>query len=174
MSIYGFQHQSHEQALVCHFLFYHLVVNFMTTDVVLIGNIITTIGTVTAFAKNLVNETSVCAGVAATVGYWFYNKLITEPLKVFYYVGPVWGNAPPAEICFQMTGVPAAEWLSSSVMLQSCMKLLNNKFVKFDATVGTTVYFTVLTFLTLQFMCQCCFIRPIIREVGNLMNRPAR
>lgn len=104
-------------------------------------------------------------GLCAAAGTWLYNKLLTEPLRIFYFVGPVWGNLPPAEVCARITTVDAQRWASTPELQQACVELLDRKFTSFDAGVMTTLYFTFLTFVALQLFCRCCFLRPIMRDI---------
>jgi hypothetical protein len=111
------------------------------------------------------NTATASAGLAASAGYWFYQKTITDPLRTFYFVGPYWHNAPIPEVCFRMTNVDSKFWSSSADHMQECNDLTERQFRSFDATVMTTLYFTVLTFGLLQLCCQCCLVRPIIRAL---------
>lgn len=117
------------------------------------------------YVSTIKSATVACMSAAAAAGFWVYQKLVTDPLRIFYFVGPVWSNAPPAEICYDLTGVKAAWWEESPDRAQQCMNLLNRKFGSFDATVMTTLYFTIVTFILMQTICRCFFIRPIIREL---------
>lgn len=113
-----------------------------------------------------VNATTIaCATTAVGVGLWIYEKTITNPLRILYFVGPVWKNAPPEEICHSLTGVPSAWWAENLDRQQACSDLLERKFHSFDAGVMTTVYFAFLTFVLLQFACTCCCIRPLARAI---------
>ncbi|MDR3541652.1 MAG: hypothetical protein P4L69_11910 [Desulfosporosinus sp.] len=122
-------------------------------------------GIITTVSKAIGGSTVVCATAAVGVGLWLYEKTITNPLRVLYFVGPVWGNAPPEEICHSLTGVPAAWWMESVERQQACADLLERRFHSFDAGVMTCVYFTFLTFVILQLTFTCCCIRPLARAL---------
>lgn len=122
-----------------------------------------TSGVVTVFSA--VNKgTMACLGAATAAGYGVYNVLIRNPLRIFYFVGPIWRNAPPAEICYELTGVKAAWWEENQDRIEQCIELLERRFSSFDATVMTTAYFTVMTFVVMQLLCRCCFVRPLMAE----------
>lgn len=111
------------------------------------------------------NTTVACAGLATTAGWWIYNKLITNPLRTFYFVGPWWGNVPKPEICFRITNVEAKWWEANTDRMKECTALTEREFESWDATIMTTLYFTVLTFGILQMFCQCCVIKPIVHAI---------
>lgn len=122
-------------------------------------------GVVSTVTDAVSATTVACATTAVGVGWWIYEKTITNPLRILYFVGPVWKNAPPDEICHSLTGVPSSWWAENTERQQACADLLERKFHSFDAGVMTTVYFTFLTFVLLQIMCTCCCIRPLVRAV---------
>jgi hypothetical protein len=97
--------------------------------------------------------------------WWIYDKMITEPMRIFYFVGPWWGNAPKPEICYEITGIESKWWESTSTNMEECGKLVEKSFESWNAGVMTTLYFTALTFTVLQFFCTCCVVKPIIRAV---------
>lgn len=120
--------------------------------------------------STVTKTTAVCATAAVGAGLWLYEKTITNPLRILYFVGPVWKNAPPDEICHSITGVPAAWWAESGDHASACAELLDRKFHSFDASVMVTVYFTVLTFVVLQLVCTCCCIKPLAREIKRAVS----
>lgn len=124
------------------------------------------VGVVNTLAKT----TAACATAAVGVGVWVYEKTITNPLRILYFVGPVWKNAPPDEICHSLTGVPSSWWSENSDHAMACQELLERRFHSFDAGVMTTVYFTFLTFVILQLLCTCCCIRPMARELRRFVS----
>jgi hypothetical protein len=120
------------------------------------------------FVGTVANQVGAGAAIGVAAGAWLYNKLLTEPLRIFYFVGPIWGNLPPSEVCSRLTSVPGKQWESTPDLTQACLTLLDQKFTSFDASIMTTLYFAFLTFVVCQLVCGCCFIRPIIRELrGN-------
>lgn len=112
--------------------------------------------------------TAACLAAAAGCGLWVYDKLITEPLRIFYFVGPVWGAIPPEEICAQLTGKTAQWWTATEDRMQGCRELTEQRFHSWDAGIMTSFYFAILAFVVLQFTCNCCFIKPIIREIRRI------
>lgn len=111
------------------------------------------------------NVASACAAAATGLGWWVYEKVITNPLRIFYFVGPIWKNAPPDEICHSITGVPASWWIETRDRQQACSDLLERRFNSFDKGVMTTVYFAFLSFVLLQVMFTCCCVRPIAKAL---------
>jgi hypothetical protein len=122
------------------------------------------------FIKNTMNITTSsvrdfalgATGVAALAAMWVYNKMITVPLRTFYFVGPWWRNAPLSEICFKLTNIDSKNWEMNNQTQTMCRELTEREFESWDATVLTTLYFTALTFGTLQLCCSCFVIRPIV------------
>ena len=107
-----------------------------------------------------------CAAVAAAGGMRAYDLLITKPLRIFYFVGPVWGDLPAEEICSRMTGVAAQWWKETPDRMEQCAGLTGRQFHSFDAGVMTSVYFAALTFAVLQLTCNCFCVRPIVRALA--------
>lgn len=99
-----------------------------------------------------------------------YDKLITEPLRLFYFVGPWWGNAPTTEICYELTGVKASWWAENDDRMAECAALLERHFVSWDVTIMTVLYVTTLTFLLVNLMCSCLVVRPIVRAIEKYDN----
>lgn len=112
--------------------------------------------------------TTACAAAALGLGLWVYDKMITEPLRIFYFVGPVWGAIPNEEICAQLTGKTAAWWLATPDRMQGCRELTEQRFHSWDAGIMTSFYFAVLAFAVLQVTCNCCFVKPILREIRRV------
>lgn len=98
---------------------------------------------------------------AAIVGVllWIYDLLIINPLRVFYFVGPVWNNMDPLEICYQETGrqLPAMWWAESPDRLKTCDDILNRKFTSWSTGVCEVIYFSFLTFVVLQLLFNCLY-----------------
>lgn len=115
----------------------------------------------------VISITAGCATAAAGAGMWMYDRLITHPLRVFYFTGAVWGDKDPVDICAQITGIPGAWWAESPDHMATCMDLLERKFRSWNANVTTVVWFTLLTFVVMQLMCTCCCVRPLIREFAR-------
>lgn len=112
--------------------------------------------------------TAATATTAIGVGLWLYEKTITNPLRVLYFTGFVWGNMPSDEICHSITGVPAVWWSENPEHMMTCNDLLERKFHSWDASVMTCIYFTFLTFIVLQLMCTCFCIKPIVRAIKKV------
>lgn len=112
------------------------------------------------------NTTAACAGLATSAGWWIYNRLITDPLRTFYFKGWWWHNMPQANICAMMMGnkpeFSAELYDSCDLMREKCRIMVEREFESWDATIMTTLYFTVLTFGVLQMVCHCFVVKPII------------
>jgi hypothetical protein len=96
---------------------------------------------------------------------WFYTKTITDPLRLFYFVGPIWKNLTPEEICFELTGVDSSWWNATIDRKQECDSLLSKKYVSFEATILCMIYFIAASFMIVYMVCRCCFLRPILNEL---------
>jgi len=94
----------------------------------------------------------------------------TRPLQTFYFVGPVWRNMSPTEICHSITGVDAKWWGETPDRVLQCDQLLSRKFVSFDATVVYTLYFTLLGIVAVTVVCRFCCIRPAAMELRRVMS----
>ena len=90
---------------------------------------------------------------------------ILEPLKLFYFVGPIWNNIPKEDICSQCTSIDASWWTKSQENMDECIYILERNFTSFATTVFTLCYFGVSTILTIYLLCHCCFVNPIIKEI---------
>lgn len=123
------------------------------------GNVVHTIWNATN------STTTACLAAGLGCGLWLYDKLITNPLRIFYFVGPVWGNIPVEEVCAQLTKKSAQWWLATDDRLQGCKELAEERFHSWDAGVMTSIYFALLTFAVLQVTCNCCFFKPLLREL---------
>ena len=134
--------------------------------------VITTTG---SYVSRLSASTASCAAVAAAVGWWIYGQVITNPLHVFYRKGALglgWANIPQADICAGMMGnkpeFPPALYDSCDYMREQCRQMIDREFESKDATIMVALYFTVLTFGIMQLMCNCCFIRPLVRAFRDI------
>lgn len=114
------------------------------------------------------------AASGASVALWVYDKVITNPLRVLYFVGPIWKNAPPDEICHSITSVPAAWWAATPERQRACLDLLERRFASFDAGFATCVYFAFLTFVVLQITCTCLCVRPLARALRSTQAQDPR
>jgi hypothetical protein len=118
--------------------------------------------------SNMISGTTIaCATTAVGVGLWIYEKTITNPLRILYFIGPVWKNAPPDEICHSLTGVPSTWWMENLDRQQACADLLERKFHSFDAGVMTCTYFAFLSFVVMQVACSCLCVRPFVRAIRS-------
>ncbi len=111
--------------------------------------------------------TSLYAYTAAVVA-WMYYITITQPLRVFYFEGPVWGNIAPEQVCFTLTGVASDWWNKTDDRINECHRLLNTKFHSFEMTIICVLYFASLGFAVIYFICRCCFLRPIVNEMRRM------
>jgi hypothetical protein len=99
------------------------------------------------------------------VPLWIYAKLVTEPLRAFYFIGPIWWNQTPSQMCFQLSGVDPSFWSSTESGSKECELLLSKKFNTFETTVMCLIYSASITFLLLYTCCRCLFVAPVIREI---------
>ena len=107
---------------------------------------------------------------------WIYYHLVTLPLHTFYFIGPVWGNLEPSQICFELTEVDSAWWNATADRRQECASLLAKHYGSFEATVLCSVYFAIVLYLIFYFVFRCCFVRPFVSEARKLValaRRPA-
>jgi hypothetical protein len=102
------------------------------------------------------------------------DEAVTKPLRVFYFVGPVWHNMTPTEICHSLTGVDASWWAATPDRLLQCEELLARHFVSFDATVVYTAYFALVGLAVGTLVCRFCCIRPAVSELRRVMSPFAR
>ena len=124
----------------------------------------------TAIGKSIVNTGTVCGAAAAGIGWWFYNLLISSPLRCFYFKGIWWGNIPISEICFRMTKSPASFWNGSDVARAECKALTEQQFEMWDSTVMVVLYMTALTWLVLYGTCYCCVVKPAVYYIERHYN----
>lgn len=100
-----------------------------------------------------------------SVVWWIYYKTITEPLRLFYFIGPVWGNINSEQVCFELTGIDSGWWNKTSDRLDECHRLLNTKFHSFEVSIMCVLYFASLVFAIMYLVCRCCFLRPFVNEM---------
>jgi hypothetical protein len=102
--------------------------------------------------------------------FWgVYHLAVTEPLRTFYFIGPIWGNLESTEICFELTGVDSAWWNATADRRAECDKLLAKRYGSFEATIMCILYFVFAFYITFYFICRCCFVQPFIRELNNVL-----
>lgn len=118
--------------------------------------------------KGLRLSTLCVYGTIVSLLWWIYYKLITEPLRLFYFVGPVWGNVRPEQVCFELTGVDSGWWNTTDDRLSECQRLLNTRFHSFEVTILCVLYFASAVFAVLYLVCRCCFLRPFVNEMQRL------
>lgn len=109
-----------------------------------------------------------CYVTMTTIIWWIYAKMVTEPLRIFYFVGPVWGNLKPEQVCFELTGIDGSWWNKTDDRMTECTQLLSTKFRSFEVTVMCVLYFASMMFVVLYMLCRCCFIQPIMHEIRKL------
>jgi hypothetical protein len=99
-----------------------------------------------------------------------YYALITRPLEYFYFVGPIWQNIPPHEICNAMTDNKLGSnfWMNHP---EACMDILRRGFTSWDTKVTTSIYFLVLGFSAVYITANCCFLPKILRSVCKQYRR---
>lgn len=104
-------------------------------------------------------------GACISVAWWIYYKTITEPLRLFYFVGPVWGNINSEQVCFELTGIDSGWWNKTSDRLDECHRLLNTRFHSFEVSIMCVLYFASLVFAIMYLVCRYCFLRPFVNEM---------
>lgn len=97
-----------------------------------------------------------------------YDLIITRQLRIFYFVGPWWHNAPLSEICHDLTGVESKWWEASEDRMLECKQLTEREFTSWNATITTVLYFAILGFLIVSLILQCCVVRPIIKSINRV------
>jgi len=103
--------------------------------------------------------------------FWYaYHAVVTRPLEYFYFVGPVWKNLPPQEICNAMTDnrLGSDFWIKN---MPECLELLHRNFVSWDTTIITSLYFLVVSFATVYVTCHCCFIPKLCRYAKKKISK---
>jgi hypothetical protein len=89
-----------------------------------------------------------------------YDTLITRPLKRFYFMGPVWKNEKPENICYSLTKTDASFWTATPENMDKCIETLEKNFKSWDVTVMTSLYFFVLTFVSVKLLFCIFYPRP--------------
>lgn len=109
------------------------------------------------------------------IGKWsffgIWNLVITKPLRLFYFMGPIWRNKPYYDICAQMTGVKSTDWIKNP---DACFEKLEQDFVSWDITVLTVSYFLVLYFIVAYTLWNCFFIGKITKWLSKRRRRNQR
>lgn len=126
-------------------------------------------GTIYNATAPVLNTTFIASKTVARSAFDFF---ITEPLRIFYFVGPIWGNLEPTQICFELTQVDSAWWNATADRRQECDNLLAKRYGSFQATVLCTIYFIVVLYIVVYFTMRCCFLRPLVRELKEVIRRP--
>jgi hypothetical protein len=107
----------------------------------------------------------------STFVYNTYYALVTKPLHLFYFVGPIWKNLDDTQICFELTRVDSAWWDATDDRRLECDKLLSKRFGSFEATIVCTLYFAAIIGIALYFICRCCLVRPLVNEFKDIVKR---
>lgn len=107
-------------------------------------------------------------GVCATTGsfafFWLYNRLIVDPLRLFWLLS-WWRNFPAEEICSKLTSVPAAWWSALPDRMDECRVLLDREFLSWEATVLISLYFSLLVVAATWLLMRCCIVNPLVRAL---------
>lgn len=94
-------------------------------------------------------------GILSSLIWGAYDILVTRPLRLFYFEGPIWHNQPPEEICYEMTGVAANHWTASPENIARCQIEMDRRFQSWDRTAFTVMHFSLLVFVIVKLIC-CC------------------
>jgi len=98
-----------------------------------------------------------------------FNIFVDMPLKAFYFVGPIWRNSKPEEICYEMTGVDSEWWGGDPLRTTKCDELLDSHYTSFKTTIFCIVYFTAITVGLTYASCRCLFIKPVVKEIKSII-----
>lgn len=114
-------------------------------------------------------------GVCISCLWWVYGKTVTEPLRVFYFVG-LWGNLQPEQVCFELTDkhVDSSWWTASPDRIEECKRMMTSEFDSFHVLVIGSLYIASLVFTVFYLFCRCCFLRPLLRELRGMRGGGAR
>ena len=109
----------------------------------------------------------VAGGALVAAGWWIYDRFVTDPLYCFWRKGAWWRNIEDADLCSQLTNgrITGFDYASDPAMRLRCSKIINDDFESWNATVATILYFSVVGFVTMHVVCQCCCVRPILRAL---------
>ena len=110
------------------------------------------------------------------MAYEFVNSisyaLFVYPLKSLYFLGPSfsgiggWGGTNPADICSQLTQVPASHWLSYS---EGCKELLERKFSSFLVLFLCSMYLWMLWKIVNYIWFRYFVFGPMLAEIKALI-----
>ena len=125
------------------------------------------VSTASPVIQTITNAATVVRGITSTsitafvgVLVWLYNLLVINPLWIFYFVG-MYGNRDPAEVCYEKTGrfscLSPAYWVETQEHMETCEKILKQDFTSWSALLCTIVYFTLLTYVVIQLIFNCCY-----------------
>jgi len=87
-----------------------------------------------------------------------FDLLITEPLRAFYFNGPIWWNLSNEQVCFELTGVDGSWWKQTPDRYSQCESLLHTRFTSFEVTILCLLYFIAMGSLVAYIVCRCCFL----------------
>jgi len=107
-----------------------------------------------------------CATAGSVAFFWVYNRLITDPLRLFYFLS-WWRNVSPDQICSKLTMVSAEWWKATPDRMAECQALLEREFISWEATVLIAVYFGLMAALVTWLLLRCCVINPIVRAIDH-------
>lgn len=113
------------------------------------------------------NQTSANAGFAATAAWWMYHRLISDPLRFLYFVGPFWKGLPASEICAQLTRTEARFWEETPRNMQECLDRVEREYQSKEALVLVCVWFGLLLFILIQLLCRCIIVQPVLNVLKS-------
>lgn len=87
--------------------------------------------------------------------WWLYDALITRPLRMFYFEGPIYRGQPPEEICYEITKTESKHWVASPENIVQCQLEMERRFRSWDRSALTFIHFALLSFIVIRLMCYC-------------------
>lgn len=112
--------------------------------------------------------------LAVFAALWLYGKLVLEPLRIFYFMGPVLENRNPEDICAQISKITASEFTGTEAGREMCRNLLERRFESYNATVITVLYFAILAIAVIYALRRCFFLPDVWRAARGCAGRVLR
>jgi hypothetical protein len=94
--------------------------------------------------QTVANTYNLGTAVLCGVFWWSYGKVVTNPLKLLYFIGPVWNNMTPEKMCALLNPRMDEAWFLTPEGKAQCALIREREFVSFDAKVYTILYFMLL------------------------------
>jgi hypothetical protein len=115
---------------------------------------------------------SVIFDVAVAAFLCIYRNLVVTPLRIYYYIGPVWKNKAPEDICAEMNpGISSKGFVRNEHTMALCKESLDRQFTSWNAEVITIIYFAMLAITVMYLIYHCFFIKPIAKCVCRCIGK---